>query len=373
MSGGRKASCGPSSAPLREVLLTQLAAYPRMESADCLKLVYQNEFGPGHMIHDSSEVLPALREEWELLRHADETAAPAWRTETIGNGLCRVHLDSAALTEQRLPLLARLVCATAKTHRGSEAAYTEKLELLRTLTETEPGFPDAAAFGAALRAHVEAGCLPVHHSEAYRRAYRPHYRVVKAAYLAYWPVLEAVQTLAQAGRPAVVAIDGRCAAGKTFLAFLLEELFGCPVFHMDSFFLPMESRTKERLAEPGGNMDFPRFRDEVLCPLADHREVRYRPYDCGTNTLGEEVRVPPGTLSVVEGSFSLHPALGDGYDLRVFLTCTRQVQEKRLRRRESPAMLQCFLQEWVPAEERYFATYDVAGRCHVTVDTSRLF
>ena len=34
----------------------------------------------------------------------------------------------------------------------------------------------------------------------------------------------------------LVAIDGRCAAGKTTLALRLQEKLGCPLFHMDDFF-----------------------------------------------------------------------------------------------------------------------------------------
>ncbi len=373
MRGSRTDSCGPLSVPLREVLKTQLASYPRMECVDLWKLVYQHEFGCGHLIRDPSDVLPALREEWESVQRAEQTATPAWRTENIGNGLCRVHLDSAALTKARLPLLARLVFATARTHRGNREAYLNQWELLRDLAGTTPAFPDAAALEAAWKEQVKAGCPAPHHSEAYRHAYRPHYRVVKAAYLAFWLVLEAAQAPEQTGKHAVVAIDGRCASGKSFLASLLQEVFGCPVFPMDDFFLPMVRRTKERLAEPGGNMDFVRFRDEVLRPLYDNREVRYRPYDCGTDKMREEVRVPAAPLSVVEGSFSQHPALGGLYDLRVFLTCSPKAQEKRLRVREEPAMYRRFQKEWIPAEERYFTAYDIAGGSQVTADTTRLF
>ena len=35
-----------------------------MELTDMVKLLYQNEFGPGHMISDESESLKRLTEEW---------------------------------------------------------------------------------------------------------------------------------------------------------------------------------------------------------------------------------------------------------------------------------------------------------------------
>ena len=57
-----------------------------------------------------------------------------------------------------------------------------------------------------------------------------------------------------------VAIDGRCASGKTTLATALAVSLGATVFHADDFFLRPEQRTAERLSEPGGNMDRERLK-----------------------------------------------------------------------------------------------------------------
>ena len=65
----------------------------------------------------------------------------------------------------------------------------------------------------------------------------------------------------------VVAIDGKCTSGKTTLASKLAQIYDCNVFHMDDFFLRPEQRTPERFAEIGGNVDYERFREEVLLPL----------------------------------------------------------------------------------------------------------
>ena len=56
--------------------------------------------------------------------------------------------------------------------------------------------------------------------------------------------------------PFLVAVDGRCGAGKTTFAAFLQEKFGWSVLHMDHFFLRPEQRTKERLGTPGGNIDY---------------------------------------------------------------------------------------------------------------------
>ena len=64
--------------------------------------------------------------------------------------------------------------------------------------------------------------------------------------------------------PLLIAIDGRCAAGKTTTASLVKEKINCNIIHMDSFFLQPWQRTKERLDEPGGNVDYERVKKEVL-------------------------------------------------------------------------------------------------------------
>ena len=152
----------------------------------------------------------------------------------------------------------------------------------------------------------------------------------------------------------LVAIDGPCTAGKTTLTEKLAELYDCNVFHMDDFFLRPVQRTPERFGEIGGNVDYERFQEEVLRPLKAGRPFSYRPFDCGTFTLAEPVRVIPKQLNLIEGTYSHHPYFGDPYDLKVLLTVTPELQRERILRR--PAFLhQRFFEQWIPMENRYFA------------------
>ena len=73
----------------------------------------------------------------------------------------------------------------------------------------------------------------------------------------------------------VLAIDGRCTAGKTTLAARLAELCDCNVIHMDHFFLCSKQNTMERLQQAGGNMDYVRFCEEILIPLHEGRKFSY--------------------------------------------------------------------------------------------------
>ena len=93
--------------------------------------------------------------------------------------------------------------------------------------------------------------------------------------------------------PFLVAIDGRCTAGKTTLAGLLQGKRSCNVVHMDDFYLPFAKRTPERMAQPGGNMDFERLLSEVLLPLKSGAEALYRPYNWQIISCPRSPSAPP--------------------------------------------------------------------------------
>lgn len=150
----------------------------------------------------------------------------------------------------------------------------------------------------------------------------------------------------------IIAIDGKCTSGKTTLAARLAECYDCNVFHMDDFFLQPHQRTPERFAQPGGNVDYERFGEEVLTPLQAKTPFSYRPFDCSSFTLAQPVAVVPKKLNIIEGSYSHHPYFGDPYDLKILLSVTEEVQRQRVLQR--PAFLhRRFFEEWIPMENRY--------------------
>lgn len=169
--------------------------------------------------------------------------------------------------------------------------------------------------------------------------------------------------------PMVIAIDGRCASGKTTLAARLKEELDCNVIHMDHFFLQPGQRTEARLKEPGGNVDYERFLEEVVHPFRKGKPFSYRVFDCKSMTFVSEIPVDPGRLTVVEGAYCCHPALWDFYDFRVFLTVDAEEQLRRIRCRNGEKALTTFHDLWIPLEEQYFKEYDIEKRCDYVFTT----
>lgn len=166
----------------------------------------------------------------------------------------------------------------------------------------------------------------------------------------------------------LLAIDGGSASGKTTLAALLGQRYGCPVFHMDDFFLRPEQRTPQRLAEPGGNVDRERFFSEVLQPLRQGGPASYRRYDCQTGQLLPPVLRQAGQLNVIEGAYSMHPELSALYDLSVFLAVSPETQHRRILQREPAFKQQLFFQKWIPMENRYFQAFSIPERCDLRIE-----
>lgn len=171
----------------------------------------------------------------------------------------------------------------------------------------------------------------------------------------------AVEKRLETGETVLLGIDGPCAAGKTTLAGALAEKFGGNVFHMDDFFLPPEKKTPARLSTPGGNVHYERVLREILQPIRAGKPAVYRKYDCRAGRLLPAVCAPPARLSIIEGSYSLHPALRAFYTLKVFLPLSAKEQLLRLSRRESEEKVKRFQEEWIPLENLYFEKCAVAA------------
>lgn len=155
----------------------------------------------------------------------------------------------------------------------------------------------------------------------------------------------------------IVAIDGRCASGKTTLASEISKVIDCNIVHTDDFFLQPFQRTEERYNEAGGNLDRERLLKEVIVPLRKGESISYRPFLCHSLSLGEEIRLPEKRITLVEGSYSCHPELRAFYDMTVFVTVDKETQRLRILERNGEEKLKAFEEKWIPLEERYFEEY----------------
>jgi hypothetical protein len=161
---------------LKAILIAHAKRYPLMQPTDAVKLIYQNEFGGGHLIRDEQACLTYLQREYDSIEKNRDLPIG----EDIGNGILRVNL--AALKPEDLERLGAVFLRSAAEHTGDPARFLEKLDVLRTLTRE-----GVFAFGTQeLESYLEdygrAGYPPVSHSDFYREKYKPAYRIVLEKY-----------------------------------------------------------------------------------------------------------------------------------------------------------------------------------------------
>ena len=161
---------------LRAILITHAKRYPLMQPRDAVKLIYQNEFGGGHLIRDEQACLNYLRREYAAVEK--DPTAPLY--EDIGNGIVRVNLT--ALKEEDLGQLGKAFIDSAAKHKGTLDSFLHKLKVLRMLTEEGVFTFDTNALSAYLSEYKAAGYPAVSHSPKYREVYKPAYRIIRKAY-----------------------------------------------------------------------------------------------------------------------------------------------------------------------------------------------
>ena len=334
--------------------------YPKLQLPDLQKYMFQSSFGCEHLI-----ACPEAAEEY-IKKEAEQcgTLTEAY-TEPLAGDYCRVHLGY--IREGLNPAtLAKLFFLSAGHVEDGRERLEEKIAALMEAVE-EGLLPfEKATVEETIEKWREAGYPACHHSETFRAAYAPAYRLVKKEYAAFLPLFLRIDRMLQEGA-VTLAIEGGSAAGKSTLGELLHKVYGCTVFHMDDFFLRPEQRTPERFAEPGGNVDRERFLEEVLLPVSKREPVAYRKFDCSTFTLKEPVTMLPTTLIVIEGAYSMHPELAEYYNLSVFLGTSDKEQKRRIEKRNTPEMAKRFFEEWIPMERKYFDVMKVKERCELVI------
>lgn len=163
---------------LKQILLTHVRQYPLMQPGDAVKLLYQSQFGGGHLIRDEAACTEFLYKEYSATPQTDRPLL-----EDIGNGMVRIYLsalDAWGYTPQQL---AQDFIRSAAAVQGSLDGFLQSLTLLRELAQQGELPFSLQELEQYLAAYAAAGYPAVSHSEVYRNAYHPAYRVMQVCQL----------------------------------------------------------------------------------------------------------------------------------------------------------------------------------------------
>ena len=148
-----------------------------MQPADAVKLIYQSEFGVGHLIDDIGRFEKRLLD--EIASAETQTGVPL--TEPIGNGMIRVMLNSADFRPIYRDKLLSACIRTAETVHGSADHFLKQLALLKSLSQKDIFHFSTEELCDYLADYETKGYPPISHSQLYHQTYHPAYRVVKGS------------------------------------------------------------------------------------------------------------------------------------------------------------------------------------------------
>lgn len=319
----------------------QMKLHPSMTAQDIVKMCYQAAFGAEHILNDKKAALNYFESEYNTVPSTDE---PLY--EIISDKVCRINIGAWKKEGMPSSWLFQMFTMSVSIYNDGDKAFAEYAD------EAAQIAPD---FKAYLDKYLKNGVRPVHHSDCYRKAEQPHYRVVSSEFIRIIPLLKKIYS----ANAKVISIDGRAASGKSTLASYLNRITGASVVHMDDFFLPPALRTEERLHEAGGNIHYERFIEEVLSEIRKGNEFTYTAFDCSVMDYGEKRTVHPSPYVIVEGAYSCHPLFGDYADIKVFSDISPDEQMKRILLRNGEKMAEMFASRWIPMEEKYYKKFSI--------------
>ena len=313
-----------------------LKKYPAMQLEDKIKCIYQGILGPHHL---SSILDPMLLQTCIQEEVSKQTISSEDLYEWLSPQYLRIHLVPYIQSGLDITNLVLHMLSSAQEH-SSVALYHQALALYLGEIPT--------------KAYQESP----HHSAMYHEYYHPCYRVVHRDILTLEMRLIQFQRFLQHQAPqSIITLEGRCGAGKTTLCQALENRY--TVLHMDDFFLPTSRKTKERLQEVGGNIDYELVLESLLqvrkAYQRHQKKVTLQVFCCKTQTYKKK-EIELKKCVIAGGVYAFHPYFRAQFDQFVFLEVDQKTQLARIRLRQRASD---YIHMWMPLEEIYYQHMDV--------------
>ena len=157
---------------MKAAILNEKSIHPYAQPQDYIKLIFQSEFGPGHLIPNPDWAKNRLYEEWQQVKDM-----PAENPQDIGGGYIRLCIKG--IDESRLEEINTAFVVSANEKAGSDAGFMAKLELFLEMAGENCFDFDLNTAENAVKEYLKDGIRPTSHTKVYHRHYSPAYRVVK--------------------------------------------------------------------------------------------------------------------------------------------------------------------------------------------------
>lgn len=307
-----------------------LKKYPKMTNQDIIKLIYQETLGPNHIISDQNRVLNYLQKELEENHSLFNNLY-----EYLGTNYVRMDIHKYYQYFNNIDTLFNLFL--------NSLSPNQDLNLLKDTLNNFLTIDDLKDYNY----------LPVSHSDIYKSSYLPHYRIIKSSLLTIeHKVIQLDNYLSLLPSKSIISLEGRCASGKSTITSKLKHKY--TIIPIDDFFLPINLKTKERLNEIGGNINYELVKKmlvELKQALKRNLEVfSYSAFDCSKQEYYTKEIILKDKV-ILEGVYSASIYFRELIDKTAYLFVDKETQLKRINNR---SLKEKFINEWIPLEEKYF-------------------
>jgi len=166
------------------VIRWHLTRFPRLETRDLVKILYQAAFGNYHLGTDLEEIRKHMeRELASRSKDRDSVYLIEPLSADMETGWVRVNLDTWQRAGGDIERLVDVVAASAGGRQDGRAMFGFLLRDLKAFLQKEAMAVPGETISFWTKWMQENSFSPVHHSTAYVQAYHPAYRVV------YFPLL----------------------------------------------------------------------------------------------------------------------------------------------------------------------------------------
>ena len=175
----KTAGCCPSSVDkIKAAVERQLSDYPKSTLQDLYKSFFQDRFGPGHIVSDTSAAGNYLRHE---LNNSEDFYERYYEPTGYENNYYRVNLS--VIKENKISYQKYFDAFLRSVEKIDLDAISEWKEEWSRIEEVIISMNlDLENFEEDLemiRSVLEQGKYAVHHSEIYNSEYQPHYRIIE--------------------------------------------------------------------------------------------------------------------------------------------------------------------------------------------------
>lgn len=163
---------------IHQAVETQLATYPHSTLRDLYKNFFQDRFGPGHIIADSSSADRYLRSEL-----SSSTSFEGADYEPTGYEGRFLRVNLGVIADGRVPY-EKFFDAFVRSVNGivmpTIAEWQQEwAEIEAVILKMNIQLDNMEADRAEIKQLLDSGGYVMHHSESFNRHYSPHYRIIE--------------------------------------------------------------------------------------------------------------------------------------------------------------------------------------------------